>query len=71
MSKVEVVERVVEELRMTEREKWQLAQWLQQDRLREWDHLFARIDRQRKGRRFTMAEIVREIKAYRREQRAG
>jgi len=39
--------------------------------LSEWDRLLKLIDRRRKGRRFTMAEIVREVKAYRRERDGG
>jgi len=37
----------------------------------EWDRFFAALDQRRKGRRFAMAEIVREVKAYRREHAGG
>ena len=46
MSKVEAVEQVLQELHLTKDEKYQLARWLQKDRLkREWQALFKRIDR--------------------------
>jgi hypothetical protein len=52
--------------------KIRLAQrWGRSADASEWDRLFAAIDRRRRGRRFTMAEIVREVKAYRREQARG
>lgn len=65
MTKVQALEEVVEGLQLTEEDRWQFAQWLQRDRVKEWNRLFAAIDCRRKGRRFTMPEIVREIKAYR------
>ena len=46
MSKVEAVEQVLKELHLTEGERFQLAQWLQKNRLkREWGTLLKRIDR--------------------------
>lgn len=72
MSKVEALEQVVEQMRLTPIEKFELARWLQRDQLsRDWNRLFARIDRRRKGRHFTMGEIVREVKAFRRERRGA
>jgi len=35
------------------------------------ERLWAEVDRRRRGQRVTMAEIVREIKAYRRERRGA
>ena len=56
--------------RMTTDEKLQLVERLEQETLKaRWDQLLADIDRRRKGRRFTMAEIQREVDAVRRERR--
>ena len=56
--------------RLTIDEKLQLVKHLERETMKvRLDRLFAEADRERKGRRFTMAGIVREIKAYRRERR--
>ncbi len=64
---LEAAERIAEELSVEER--LQLTKELVQ-RVREaqWDRLFRSIDRRRKGRRFTMTEIQREIDVVRRER---
>jgi len=68
MSRVEALEQVLEELRLSNEEKSELARWLQRERIKEWSRLFAVIDRRRKGRRIPIEAIVREVKAYRRER---
>lgn len=61
-------ERLVEELTLDE--KLRLVKQLEQDTAKaRVERLWMETDRRRRGRRFTMAEIVREIKAYRRERR--
>ncbi len=67
---LEATERLVEEL--TVDEKLRLVKRLEQDTWKvRLDRLFLRIDRRRKGRRFTMAEIQREIDAVRRQRRSA
>lgn len=71
MSKVEAVEQVLGELRLTEAERWELAQWLQQERLkRDWDALLKRIDRRVKkyGPPPTEEEIVELCRQVRKER---
>lgn len=51
-------------------EKAYLAKHLSQETTKiRWERLLADIDRRRKGRQFTMAEIQREIDAVRLERR--
>ena len=70
MSKVLLEQAEVLADHLTMGEKLQLVKYLERETLKaRLDRLFAEVDRRRKGRRFTMAEIVREIKAYRRERR--
>lgn len=58
--------------RLTTEEKVLLVRRLERATAKvRWTRLFAEIDRQRKGRRFSMAEIQREIDAVRRERRNG
>jgi len=67
---LEAAERIAEEL--TTDEKIQLVRQLEQETLKaRWNRLVADTDQRRKGRRFTMDEIIREIKAYRLERRRG
>lgn len=71
MSKVEAVEQVLEGLRLSEEEKWQLTQWLQRERLqREWKVLFAQIDRRVKkyGPPPTEEDIVKLCREVRKER---
>ena len=63
----EATERLVEELTLDE--KVRLVKRLEQETGKvRLERLWKEVDRQRRGRRFTMAEIVREIKVYRRER---
>ena len=65
---LEAAERIADELTTEERLKF--ARELAQRTLKDsWNRLFAQLDQRRKGRRFTMAEIQREIDAVRRERR--
>lgn len=71
MSKVEAVEQVLDGLRLTEAEKWELARWLQRERLkRDWDTLLKRIDRRVKkyGPPPSEAEIVELCRQVRKER---
>ena len=67
---LEAAERITKEL--TRPEQIQLVRWLER---RTWPArlktLWVEIDRRRRGRRFTMAEIQREIEAARREHRGN
>lgn len=65
---LEAAERITKELTLDEQVK--LADELSRvTRKARWERLFAGIDQRLKGRRFTMAEIQREIDAVRRERR--
>lgn len=67
---LEAAERVVEELTIDE--KIRLVKQLERETAKaRLERLWADVDRRRRGRRFTMAEIVREIKAHRRERSKG
>ena len=73
MMRINAVEQILSDLRLTEREKQQLAQWLQQEQMKRWGNrleaLWKRVDERRKGLpRLSMAEIVQEVKAYRRSR---
>ena len=59
---------LVEQLTLDE--KLRLVRQLEQDTLKaRWERLLTDVDRRRKGRRFTMADIQHEIEAFRRERR--
>ena len=71
MSKVEALEQVLVDLRLTRVEKFELAQWLQQEDLQQrWTGLFARIDRRLKryGPPPSDEEIVKLCRHVRRER---
>lgn len=66
----EQAEALVEQL--TTDEKLRLTSWLERETAKvRLERLWVAVDRRRRGRRFTMAEINREIKAYRRERSKG
>ena len=67
---LEAAERITKELTLDEQVK--LADELNRvTRKARWERVFAEIDQRRKGRRFTMAEIQREIDIVRRQRRGN
>ena len=67
---LEAAERITKELTLDEQVK--LVDELNRlTRHARWERLFADIDRRRKGRRFSMAEIQQEIDIVRRQRRGN
>ena len=73
MTRIQALEQVLSDLRLTDQEKRQLAEWLQQEQMKRWGNrleaLWKHVDERQRGLpRISMSEIVQEIKAYRRSR---